>query len=469
MALTDELVDPTTTEVVASTSNAATRTGRVHFASVALDLADGADPLAWMATHATADPTGARQYWEQPEIDLAIAGIGVASEITVAGDTNRFASAASEVHDLADRVRGPGMPLLLGGFAFGPTLPGDSIWAPFGPACLVMPGASLQRAGRRSRLTVTVAVRPDADPHDVAAKLDQLVNRYAEPGRSLEPTTRPADADAATLAPTLGDRDRYRRAVATAVDDIRAGRLGKVVVARSVDLDRRPAIEPLLDTLRTSYPSCGTFLFERGGLGFVGATPERLVAVDDRGLRTAALAASAPRDPNPAIDAALGHALLSSPKERAEHDFVVQAIRSALQSAGVEIEPVGKPEVVKLAAIQHLYTPIRGVLPAGVGVLEIAGALHPTPAVSGVPDDVAARWLRDHEGLDRGWYASPIGWLDLSGRGELRVALRSGLVHEAGTTLYVGAGVVSGSDPERELTETDIKLRAMLAPVLAVA
>ncbi len=175
---------------------------------------------------------------------------------------------------------------------------------------------------------------------------------------------------------------------------------------------------------------------------------------------------------------------MSSEKERREHAFVVEAIRSTLASRCTSLEAPLTPALRQLVGIQHLETPFRGRLdpnPASgeqADVLALVEALHPTPAVGGVPRAAAQDWLCRHEELDRGWYASPVGWLDVEGGGDFRVALRSGLVRnevevreqarQGRALLFAGAGLVAGSDPEQELVETRIKLRALLAPLTEI-
>ena len=198
----------------------------------------------------------------------------------------------------------------------------------------------------------------------------------------------------------------------------------------------------------------------RDKVSFIGSTPEHLASADGETLQTAALAGSAPRSPDPVVDNAIGQALLTSPKERSEHALVVNAIHDALSELGLSAEYPPTPALLRLHGIQHLHTPIQTELSSSVSLLDVVGALHPTPAVAGYPRARANALRAEHEGFDRGWFAGPIGWMNASGNGEFRVALRSALIDDE-TTLYAGAGVVSGSDPDRELLETDMKLEAI--------
>ena len=244
--------------------------------------------------------------------------------------------------------------------------------------------------------------------------------------------------------------------------------MGKVVVARTHE---ETAIDPLpvIARLRARYPSCAVFSFAFGERQFLGASPEQLVALDGRQVRTAALAGTTGVGWDDTTDRGLAAEMLSSAKIRAEHQFVVADITERLAALGLVGETPPEPEVLRLARLQHLRTPITARIERRAGgvsdmdVLRVAGVLHPTPAVAGTPTAAAVRWLEARESFDRGWYAAPVGWCDLDGNGELRVALRSALVDEHGTaTLFSGAGIVADSVPHDELAETGVKLRALL-------
>jgi isochorismate synthase len=204
---------------------------------------------------------------------------------------------------------------------------------------------------------------------------------------------------------------------------------------------------------------------------FIAATPERLVRRDGATVACDALAGSvargaaftddAPgRSPTGADDRATE--LLASGKDRREHDLVVSAIGTALRELGADVRVPTEPTIRTLRHVLHLHTPIAATLREPHHVLELAAALHPTPAVGGTPTRIATEWIAARESVPRGWYASPVGWFDLDGNGELAVAIRSGLVTGDRAHLWAGAGIVAGSDPDRELAETDLKLRAIL-------
>jgi isochorismate synthase EntC len=160
--------------------------------------------------------------------------------------------------------------------------------------------------------------------------------------------------------------------------------------------------------------------------------------------------------------------MMASPKIRAEHQFVVDDITARLATLGLVGETPVEPDVMRLARVQHLRTPITARVERRSGgvsdmdVIRVANVLHPSPAVGGTPSDPAVEWILANERFDRGWYAAPVGWTDLDGNGELRVALRSALVDESQVQLFSGAGIVADSDPDDELAETGVKLRALL-------
>jgi isochorismate synthase len=162
-------------------------------------------------------------------------------------------------------------------------------------------------------------------------------------------------------------------------------------------------------------------------------------------------------------DRLLGEALLNNPKERAEHDVVVRALRSGLAELCEEVAPIGTPVLLKVRNVQHLLTTIVGRVTEGRDLLDLVERLHPTPAVGGAPRERALALIRSIEQLDRGWYAGPIGWLDARGEGEFSVALRSALLRGAEASLFAGCGIVADSDPAAEYEESRWKLRPVLA------
>jgi salicylate biosynthesis isochorismate synthase/menaquinone-specific isochorismate synthase len=214
--------------------------------------------------------------------------------------------------------------------------------------------------------------------------------------------------------------------------------------------------------LRAAFRSCYVFCVGTGEAAFVAASPELLVRREGLRASTVALAGSTRRSADPAVDDHLGEQLLHSGKDREEQAIVTRRITSALRPEALWVTAPDEPAVVKVANIQHLATPIRAQLKAPLSVIELAGLLHPTPAVGGEPHAAAAPRIPALEGLDRGWYAGAIGWTDANEDGELCVGLRCALLRGREARLYAGVGVVRDSDPAAELAETEVKLGALL-------
>ena len=217
-----------------------------------------------------------------------------------------------------------------------------------------------------------------------------------------------------------------------------------------------------LDRLSDTYPGCFRFLVEPGRGGtFFGATPERLVSLEGRTVQTEALAGSTGRGDTPAEDQWLASELQDSEKDVHEHELVTDAVRDQLTPLAASIR-TGTRTVRRLATVQHLRTPIQATLNRDEHVLSLVEALHPTPAVGGLPPDAALRTIRETEAFNRGWYAAPVGWFDAAGDGAFGVAIRSALAREDAATLFAGAGIVGDSDPDSEWDELQLKYRPVM-------
>jgi isochorismate synthase len=303
------------------------------------------------------------------------------------------------------------------------------------------------------------------------AGMHYVCRRRAEPDRSRRslpsrqagsPRSRRHDED--VQVDDLLPRWEWEALVEDAARACRTGALEKVVLARAVRARAQAPFDPAvaLERLRDAYPNAYVFAVARGPRCFLGATPERLVRLRDGAVDAACLAGSAPRGETPEEDARLGTALLASVKDRAEHAVVVRSVRAALEGVCSDVHSPDVPRLLRLRNVQHLYTPVDGQVSWPTCVLDLVQRLHPTPAVGGYPREGALRFIRAREGLDRGWYAGPVGWLDRRGDGEFAVALRSALLHGAEATLFAGSGIVAQSRASDEYAETCLKLHPML-------
>jgi isochorismate synthase len=235
-----------------------------------------------------------------------------------------------------------------------------------------------------------------------------------------------------------------------------------------VEVSGRFDIGSVLDELDAQQSTAIVFAVSWDHATFIGATPELLVATDGARLRTLALAGSAPRAGDPREDARLGRALQASAKDQHEHVLVVDYITEALTRLGVHVTTDSRPQLIKYPGIQHLGTRIEGKFAPNdtAFAFDVIDALHPTPAVGGVPRSAAVEWQQAHEGIDRGWYAGPLGWLDIRGNAEIAVGIRSALVQPKRAVVYAGCGIVSGSDARAEYEESRVKAAQMLNALL---
>jgi len=401
----------------------------------------------------------------------ALAGVGCVRRLEARGP-RRFAAVAAAWRELAaaaeadapDGPRGAGL-AAVGGFAFAAEGGAAPHWDGFPPAGLTVPELAIARRGRDVRVTVAALAQPDDVPEALARRLAARLGALrATPLPLLDPAP-VGRFQVFSVAPP----EHYEEAVARAVQRIRAGEFEKIVLAREVAVHAPHAHDAaaVFGVLRDAFRSCYVFCVGDGaGAAFVGASPELLVRREGSRASTVALAGSTRRSADPAVDDHLGEQLLRSDKDREEQAIVARRIVRALRPHAVWVAAPDEPAVVKVANIQHLATPIRAQLTTPLSAVELAGLLHPTPAVGGEPHAAAVPRIPALEGLDRGWYTGAIGWTDANEDGEFCVGLRCALLRGREARLYAGVGVVRDSDPAAELAETETKLGALL-PVLS--
>ncbi|MDQ7841496.1 MAG: isochorismate synthase [bacterium] len=429
--------------------------------------------LAWAGTRIPAvDPIAIfddaagkhdRLLWIAPDRAICLVGIGSAWAVSTDG-AGRFAEAGAAwqalLHDavgdagftpIAMGHAQPG-PVLMGGFAFAPQGPVSPEWEGFPAGLLTLPRICVASEGGETRLVLSRVVTPDGSvEHQADEAADEPVG--AAPSVRSRQTTGEHPPGAA-----------WKSRVAASAQAVRDGILRKVVLARSVRVRGGP-FDPIaaLRMLSDGYPGCTLFAVARGARCFLGATPERLVRVRGGEVSAMALAGTAPRGRDDGEDRRLGELLLASSKDRIEHAAVVDLLREDLAGACTEVSADDGPDLLKVANVQHLCTPLTAKIRPPLTLLDLVARLHPTPAVGGVPRETALEWIRRHEGLDRGWYAGPVGWVDQRGEGEFAVAIRSALLHGDEAVLFAGCGIVADSDPDQEYAESRLKLRPMLS------
>jgi menaquinone-specific isochorismate synthase len=362
--------------------------------------------------------------------DEGLVGWGVAAEIRTTG-TTRFSDAdkwwAETVAraDVHDTVNEPGSGLVcFGSFAFADD-PGDSV--------LTVPQVVVGRRAGRTWLTLV-----DDAAYD----------------RSSDETLSPEDV---VFSDGAMDGEHWMAVVAEAVRRITVGALGKVVLARDLIATAAGRIDVRwpLNRLAATYPMCWTFHVD----GLFGATPEMLVR-RERGLVTSrVLAGTIRRTGDDIRDLALAATLARSSKDHEEHEYAVRSVADALEPHCSSMTVPETPFVLHLPNVMHLASDVAGVVhdAATVTSLQLAASLHPSAAVGGTPTSEAVALISEIEGMDRGRYAGPVGWMDTSGDGEWGIALRSAEIAGNTVRLFAGCGIVADSDPEAELAETQAK------------
>ena len=415
-----------------------------------------------------------RTVWNAADEARVVAG-GAAATLTADGPDRfrQIRTAAERLFETGDVHAGTeaACPRLFGGFAFhsdgaaaGETTDNGghtSPWAEFPDARFVFPRVQVTQTEGGPWLTVN-AVGPSATPAAVEAKLDDERERLLSRAATATAAPRPGITDRRRTTTPTG----WRTAVRNAVERIDAGTLRKVVLAQALeaDLGGNLAVPDILDRLSEKYPDCTRFLIEPDSeppAAFFGATPERLVSLRGRTVETGALAGTTGRGETPAEDEWLAEELLADEKNVHEHELVAKTIREQLAPFAASVS-VGERGIKRLATVQHLHTPITAELTEDTHVLDVVEALHPTPAVGGLPPDRALETIRETEPFDRGWYAAPVGWIDAAGNGTFAVGLRSAVATQRRATLFAGVGIVDDSDPDAEWDEVELKFRPIL-------
>lgn len=426
-----------------------------------------ADACAWATTRPASELVSARVALSDLEPGLAIdaangdavfaadagvcfSGFGSAAEVTARG-ADRFREIAERGERLLSgiAVHGGARPRLIGGFSFEADDVGDA-WAAFGQASFRLPRFIVERAGGAPRGDVVTITAEACVFRHPDALVDELRER-AQGSRDQGAAPRPL--------PVRIDDASYEALVERALRVIDDGALEKVVLARrdrvATFAGRRPGA-----AVRAAMGERGVtvFAFRAADRVFLSATPELLVSAHGERVRAEAVAGSRPRrgdDPAELAD------LEASEKDAREHAVVQAEIARALAPLVSDVR-LGARATRTLGFVHHLVTPIDARRTRGVHLLDLASALHPTPAMAGCPTDAARAYLRAEEGFARGWYASPIGWFDAAGDGELFVGIRSALLDPEGAWVFAGAGIVRGSTPAREAAETRAKQSSVL-------
>jgi menaquinone-specific isochorismate synthase len=399
--------------------------------------------IAWSDSSA-----GGERWLALGEIDSisAPAGAGFAAAYEVVARTRE------RLKVLASLAPDPAAVRYLGGVAFDPRHGANPAWPGGEAARFVLPRVFLRQA--QGRTEVTVLGTPEPEARRILARLREAAREPAAPAMRIRVReTVPAQS-----------RSRWTHAVQEVLRAIDAGAVRKVVLARDILLDAERPIDcwDLHRLVHECDPHGLRFCLRfDGDSAFMGASPERLVAQNGTAIACDCLAGTVARGADAQAQARNAAALLASEKDGREHRIVLEEILAAIAPHVRAVESLAAPRILTLAEVMHLWSPIRAQLRPGVGLSELIGGLHPTPAVGGSPRLRAMDLIHELEGRSRGWYAGLVGWIGHDAA-DFAVAIRSGIVRGARMTAFGGAGIVRGSDPHAEWDETGRKAASFI-------
>lgn len=418
--------------------------------------------------------SGNRFFWSEPGRRLALAGIGCALKIEAGDAEERYRLVERQWQEVIDGciVQGEAAdhtgPHLFGGFSFDPLNESSEEWRRYPHTKFVLPEIMWTEYEGRTWVTLNKMISRDkVQDHSDASWEDYLrvVEQLSGAAEELPSSVEEERIYKEEIAPT-----EWMSAVERAASAIRAGQMRKVVLARQMKLyaDRPFDVREILGRLLREQANTYVFAIESGSDCFVGATPERLIESKDGLFRTLSLAGTIGRGRTEEEDLRYGEFLFHDEKNLHEHALAVEMIRDAMQQLCEHVELPDAPILYRLKDVQHLLTPISGRAKEGVTLLQAIEALHPTPALGGMPREAAIEAIRELEHMDRGWYAAPIGWLNRKMDGEFAAAIRSALVRGKEASLYAGCGIVGDSVAISEYQETALKFRPMLSALGAL-
>jgi len=442
-------------------------TNCTQLVSISLEI-EAIDPLA--ALQQVAKPNQLSFYFENKSKGEAIAAIDAVAKVQLEGSKERFRQAQEFINScLANTITLSAIDGLFAGPHFFCSFSFFDEYAqanyPFPAATVFLPRWQVARRRNRCVLVANLVINTEVSVEIVTQQLWEDIENIRYSGHN---SNRVNNYQQEFIQQQGTNPEDFKRSVLSSLAAIDSNKLSKIVLAQALDVTSRAPFNLFesLNNLRILHSDCYIFCISNGkGKNFIGASPERLISIENQELTTDALAGSAPRGKTTLEDDDLVNCLLSSEKERREHRLVIDFITQHLGQLGL-VPQILPPRLRQLSNIQHLWTPIQAKVPTNVQPLEIVAALHPTPAVAGVTRDIACAEIRRYESFERGLYAAPLGWVDYRGNSEFIVGIRSALIDGDRARLYAGAGIVAGSDPDKELAEIQLKLQALLNAIV---
>lgn len=403
-----------------------------------------------------------RYYWQNREKTFTLVGLGYAHTITSSSTEQRFDDVEQQWKKLTQHIVTNDkeiQPILFGGFTFDPENGVSGEWEGMPPAFFVV--ATYQLVMRNDHVYIsTNYIAEQENPQilkELCKKRDELM--HTAQVKALKTYEKPKVKN--SFEPF---KEEYLESIHQVTSLIRQKEADKVVIARSLALkfEEEVSSSNVLSQIILEQPESYLFGLEHNKKLFFGASPERLVKVENSYAYSSCVAGSVKRGKTAEEDEVLGQSLLNDAKNRSEHQYVVDMIGHTFKENCANYNIPSEPRLLKIRDIQHLYTPVEGHLKNDATILQLVKTLHPTPALGGVPRMKAMEVIRKYEPMNRGLYAAPIGWLDAKGNGEFAVAIRSALLHQEEAFLYAGGGIVADSEPQSEYEETLVKFRPMI-------
>lgn len=407
-------------------------------------------------------------FWERTDLDISMTCGDVAYELKAAYSDketvfNQVTYWRNNTISFGFKDHSLSAPIFVGGMAFSEKSDSE-LWNHFGKLKLTAPKWSYIKNGQFALLNITVLVKKSDLLESIIDEIEHQIQQFSSYLNSLNSPTPESDKIHYRIVRETPFTD-WEKSINRAKQYFEDETADKLVLARALDIEANRPIEHarFVNRLRNQYPSCYTFaLHLPQGDTFLGSSPERLVSFHKNYILTEALAGTVSRGKSAKEDTYLEQQLLNSKKDLGEHTIVVSEILKRLEPFSNEIQIAEKPGIRKIANVQHLHTPITAWINHKTELLNLFYELHPTPAVGGYPKEVAKKIVPELEEFDRGWYAAPIGWFNLSGSGEFAVGIRSGIIQQNKARFYAGCGIVPDSDPLKEWDETKLKFMPML-------
>lgn len=431
-------------ETIASDKSRVTKNSRVGVV-----INNAVDPLEWLSSLDVKDKT----YWSDRDGNFEMAGIGIADLITGGDDY----SITDPVKLVQQRLAGTDSAVrYFGGLSF-QGIKADKMWQKFGTARFILPRIELVRNKSESKLICNLVL-----PEDKILK-DQIVLSVEK----LKVGSKKKAESSLITRTDLPAYDNWALGVKKSLSAISEKKLEKIVLGRKsiFEFDNSLSALEILNRLKKASPGCCHFCFEPDeSISFIGASPELLYSRQGQKIKSEAIAGTRSCGVNEADDNFLAEQLRRSEKDIREHNYVSFNIKKALEKLCDSLTNGGQIDILKLTRVQHLVSRFEGFLKADITDSDILCALHPTPAVGGVPTAEAMEMIAELEPFERGWYASPVGWIGAEAT-EFAVAIRSGLIENNQLVLYSGAGIVAGSEPEKEWDEIESKISNFLGVI----